>query len=132
MRLHEDGRIAPPLLTRDVAERFVKRWLRQGERAFGAPLTAIAALEYHKNGAPHFHALLTKTEAFNVVQVQWLGDCWRELAGFIRLEEPRSVADCAAYASKYLTKDLDRGTVLLWPSGGPLLRGALEPVAGAR
>ncbi|HUF53821.1 MAG TPA: hypothetical protein VMR52_08620 [Dehalococcoidia bacterium] len=33
--------------------------------------------------------------------------------GYDRLEFPRSVDDCAAYAAKYLVKDIDGGDVPL-------------------
>lgn len=107
-------------MPRDVAQRFVRHWLRVNERANGEPIAAIVALEYHRNRWIHFHALLGGNSLGGELPQAYLKRTWADLAGFARIEAPRSVEDCAAYASKYLVKDLDRGTVLLWPPGGRL------------
>jgi hypothetical protein len=120
VRVKEDGTPVQPAMTRDVAESFVRRWLRGCERDWLGPLTAVAALEYHKNGWPHFHSLIHRPDGFVATERAALVATWEELAGYCRIEEPRSVADCAAYAAKYLTKDLARGTVLFWPAAGHL------------
>lgn len=119
-RLTEAGATVNSPMAPDVAQSFVRRWLRTSERANGEPVAAVVGLEYHKNGWPHFHALLGGNSLGGDVQRSYLEQTWRELAGYCRIEAPRSVADCAAYASKYLVKDLERGTVLLWPPGGRL------------
>jgi cell wall-associated NlpC family hydrolase len=49
-----------------------------------------------------------------------LGQSWFRRHGYARLEAPRSPADTATYAAKYLSKDLSRGDVIFWPPRGPL------------
>lgn len=130
-RLTEDPRVRLRVLTRDVADALVRAWLRANERATGEPIAAVVAMEYHKNGAPHFHGLLGRNGGFSPAERAFLEETWNDLAGFCRIEEPRSVEDCAAYASKYLVKDLARGCILLHPPHGNLREPSRPPRFGA-
>lgn len=121
-RLWEDGRavLRDAPVSADVARGRVRRFLREGEQLLGRKLTAVVALEYQKNGWPHFHPLLSVEGGLQGREIETLGGLWFRLAGGNRLERPRSVGDVSAYASKYLTKGLEEGDVLLWPERGPL------------
>ena len=105
----------------DVAKRHVIRWLRTADKAIGRPIdAAVVALEYQRNGWPHFHPLLRVAGGLQGNELSGLGQTWFRDHGYARLERPREVRDVAAYAAKYLAKDLDKGDVLFWPLRGPL------------
>lgn len=121
-RLREDGsiRLADAPMAGDVARSRVRRWLRDGEQLLGRPVAAVVAMEHHKNGWPHFHGLIGVDGGLRGREIAALGTLWHQRNGWNRIEIPRSVGDCAAYAAKYLTKDLDEGGVLIHPANGPL------------
>ena len=105
----------------DVAKRHVVRWLNEAPRTLGRPVdAAVVALEYHRNGWPHFHPLLRVAGGLQGNELRQLGGAWFKRHGYAKLERPRSRLDVCAYAAKYLAKDLRRGDVLFWPSTGPL------------
>jgi hypothetical protein len=104
----------------DIAKRKVKTWVRAGQELLGRPVAAVVAMEHHKSGWPHFHGLLGVDGGLRGREIEALGRLWFDRNGYNRIEIPRSVGDVAAYAAKYLTKDLDRGGVLIHPSDGPL------------
>jgi hypothetical protein len=103
-----------------VARSRVRTWLKRGEELLGRPVSAIVAMEHHKSGWPHFHGLLGIDGGLRGREREALGRLWFEANGFNKIEVPRSVGDCAAYAAKYLTKELDAGDVLIYPATGPL------------
>lgn len=107
----------------DVAKAHVRRWLREAPRQLGRDVeAAVVALEYQKNGWPHFHPLLRLAGGLQMGDFRELGQAWYRRHGYARLEAPRDQGDVAAYAAKYLTKDLARGDVVFWPQRGPLNR----------
>lgn len=75
------------------------RWSRKG-----IGVGWVRASESHKSGALHYHALLTGTGVTDARRLDWK-DEWFELAGFARVEPPKSQEAVQAYCSKYLTKD---------------------------
>lgn len=105
----------------DVGKRHVMRWLRDvqlpGERQVEA---AVVALEYQKNGWPHFHPLLRLPGGLQKGDIVALGTAWFAPHGYAKLEAPRSATDVCEYAAKYLSKDLGRGDVIFWPRRGPM------------
>lgn len=108
-------------LSPDAALKRVRSWLRASELELRRPITAVVALEHHKSGDPHFHGLLAVSGGLvEGDEITRLHGPWFDRNGFIDLERPRSVYDCAGYASKYLVKELHRGQVLFWPERGPL------------
>ncbi len=121
-RLTEDGqlRLSDAPLASDVARCRVRNFLRDGESLLGRRIAAIVALEYHKNGWPHFHPLLSIEGGLRGGEIASLGGLWFEASGYNRLEVPRSSSDVCSYAAKYLTKGLDRGDIIIWPERGPL------------
>jgi hypothetical protein len=121
-RLSEDGsiRLADAPMAGDVAKSRVRRWLKDGEELLGRPVSAIVAMEHHKSGWPHFHGLLGIDGGLRGREIAALGQLWYGANGFNKIEVPRSVGDCAAYAAKYLTKELDVGGVLIYPARGAL------------
>lgn len=105
----------------DVARANVRRWLGGSARVLGRPVeAAVVALEYQKNGWPHFHPLLRLPGGLQPGDLARLGQAWYGPHGYAKLEPPRSRSDVCAYASKYLAKDLSRGDVLFWPPRGDL------------
>ncbi len=120
LRLTETGATLGAPMAGDIAKRKVRTWVRQGEELLGRPLAAVVAMEHHKNGWPHFHGLIGVDGGLRGREIEALGTLWFERNGYNQVEIPRSVGDVAAYAAKYLTKDLDRGGVLVHPVTGPL------------
>ncbi len=131
-RLREDGsiRLADAPMAGDVARSRVRRWLKDGVELLGRPVAGVVAMEHHKNGWPHFHGLLGIDGGLRGREIAALGQLWFQANGYAELEVPRSVGACAAYAAKYLTKELDAGDVLIYPARGAL-RG-LQTSFGAR
>jgi hypothetical protein len=105
----------------DVARAHVRRWLRDAPKRAGLDVeSAVVALEYQRNGWPHFHPLLRLRGGARAGDFGRLGQSWFKPHGYAKLERPRNQLDVAAYAAKYLTKDLATGDVIFWPPRGPL------------
>lgn len=121
-RLNESGtlRLQGRPLAADIARRSVLTFFDQGEQLLGRRLAGIVALEFHGNLWPHFHPLISVEGGLQGGEIKALGTLWYQRAGGNRLEVPRSLGDVSAYASKYLSKGLDVGDVLMWPKAGPL------------
>lgn len=123
-RLSEDGRVrlgGDRRPGRDAAVANVGYFLREGQRRLGRRIeAAVIALEYQKNGWPHFHPLLRLEGGLQDGDIRQLGPLWFKIAGYGRLEVPRAASEVCAYASKYLSKGLDQGDVVLWPPRGDL------------
>lgn len=120
-RCRPDGRGAFIAPGADVVKSHALKWLRQfGEQHGRSIEAAVVALEYQKNGWPHLHPLLRVEGGLQGGEIRALGTAWYQAHGGNRLEVPRSNGDVAAYAAKYLTKDLARGDVIFWPVRGPL------------
>jgi hypothetical protein len=100
----------------------LQRWLGDSK---GHPSVfieaAVVAVEYQRNEWPHAHPLLRLSGGVGPGSLRVLGQAWFQRHGFALLERPRSASDVAAYAAKYLAKDLDKGDVLFWPSTGSLI-----------
>ena len=119
----------PRPVSNHQAERDFFGWINDVCGSLGRPIEFVAALEYQKNGWPHFHALLhvgglTDGDAG---RIRWL---WNRRHGYVRLEPPRSVANCAAYVSKHIGDDLSKGDILFskgisQPRPRPLADGSL-------
>ena len=105
----------------EAVQKHVRGWLRESERRLGRPIeAAVVAVEAHKSGWPHCHPLLRLGGGLGPGDIATIGQTWYERRGYIRLEVPRTVADVCQYACKYLSKDLGRGDVFLWPQRGSL------------
>lgn len=116
-----DQRRRPGMPGSDVARAHVRRWLRDRSRGPGARVeAAVVALEYQRNGWPHFHPLLRLRGGLAPGDIAELGQGWFKPHGYAKLEAPRSRDAVATYAAKYLTKDLSRGDVIFWPPTGSL------------
>lgn len=109
-------------LTRESAERRALAFLERAEEELGREVGAVVALEYHKNGWPHFHGLMHVQGGVRGHEKRVLGGLWMELAGASQIEPPRAARDVAAYVAKYLVKDLNRGDLVFWPRRGALAR----------
>jgi len=98
------------------------RWSKQG-----TGVRWVRALELQRRGVIHFHALLGGDGLSDLRRLSWM-DAWDELAGWARIEPPRSSEAVRAYCAKYVVKggeiDLggplqDTGVLELWPDGTP-------------
>jgi len=107
-------------LSSDVARSRVKRFLTIAEDALQRRVAALIALEYHKNGWPHFHPLLSIEGGLGGGEIATLSRLWFDACGYNRLEVPRNAGAVCEYASKYLVKGLDIGDVMIWPEKGPV------------
>ena len=101
----------PRAVPGDRAKKDFLGWVNDASGALGRPMEFVCGLEYQKNGWPHFHALLD-LGGVRDGDIARIGPLWYDRYGYDRLEIPRSVGDCAAYAAKYLVKDISRGDVL--------------------
>ena len=65
----------------------------------------VLALEYHKSGVLHFHALLGDIKDLNtsVLRLKYM-DLWKELAGFCKIEKIENDDLVRNYISKYTSK----------------------------
>ena len=106
----------------------VRRWHRVASRRLGQEFVSVVAIETHKSGWPHCHPLIAlpgglsqgdPNLALGKREIETLGQTWYQMAGYAPLEVPHSREAVAAYASKYVVKELDRGDVLFL---GPLKR----------
>jgi hypothetical protein len=112
-------RYGPGRLGAEVAWQHVNSWLEYAPKRLGRPVeAAVVALEYQRNGWPHFHPLLRLAGGLQPHDIERLGSLWVERHGYNRLEPPRNRQDVCAYAAKYLSKDLGRGDILFWPPAG--------------
>lgn len=107
----------PRVISRDMAIGRFKRWIARSESFLGRRIDYVAALQYQRNGWPHFHPLL---DIGTVVDgdIALLGAAWYQENGFGRLEEPRCREAVCEYAARYLARDLACGDVLFSGSLG--------------
>lgn len=120
-RRRSDPGGAPIMPGADVAKAHVRRWLTDAPKSIGRPVeAAVVALEYQKNGWPHFHPLLRLPGGIQRQDLVGLGQAWYGRHGYAKLELPRNRNDVCEYAAKYLAKDLGRGDVIFWPVRGSL------------
>jgi hypothetical protein len=83
--------------------RYGPRWWKHGQGIWW-----VRALEYQQRGVVHLHVLLAGIEG---VPRQTAIRCWRELAGFAKIEPIRNAAAVTRYVSKYVPRggDLEFG-----------------------
>jgi len=84
------------------------RWFKHGKG-----IRWVRSLEFQRRGVIHFHALLGGDGLSHLHRLSWM-DEWDKLAGFARIEPPRSSEAVRAYCAKYVVKG---GEIDL---GGPL------------
>lgn len=103
------------------AKKHVRQLLTRAPKIIGRQVdAAVVALEYQRNGNPHFHPLLRLSGGLQQGDLALLGRWWYDEHGYSRLEAPRGRDAVCAYAAKYLSKDLSRGDVVFWPPRGSL------------
>ena len=73
----------------------------------------VRALEHQRRGVIHYHTLLGGDRLADLRRLSWM-DEWDKLAGFARIEPPRSSDAVRTYCAKYVVKG---GEIDL---GGPL------------
>jgi hypothetical protein len=115
-----DLRLVDASIGGDVAMGRVRRWLREGEQNLGRRIAAVVCLENHRSGHPHFHGLLGIDGGLQYGDIRILSGLWCERNGYNILERPRVIEGYAAYAAKYMSKDLKQGGVIFWPEHGLL------------
>ncbi len=88
-------------------ELYGPRWRERGQG-----VRWVRAMEMQRRGVLHFHALLGG-ERVDELRRLLLMDRWNQLAGFARIEAPRSGRAVRSYCAKYVTKggggELDLG-----------------------
>ena len=117
----------------ETAEKRFRVWISKINRTLYGPRWAkhgkgvrwVRALERQRRGVVHFHALIGGDRLVELRRLTWM-DKWDELAGFARIEPPRSSEAVRRYCAKYVIKggEIDMGGPLrvsslldLWPSG---------------
>ena len=88
---------------------FGRGWERRGEGVFVA-----RALEPHKSGAPHLHALFFAPDLRELRRLDFM-DRWDELAGYARILVPEIGEAACRYVAKYVAKG---GDVEVWAPEG--------------
>ena len=78
------------------------KYFKRVRKESGAPLRYLLVSEAHKDGFPHFHALIHETSAFNPVRHELLTRQWPW--GFTRFKLCPSDSKVAYYVCKYLAK----------------------------
>ena len=105
-------------------ELFGNRWWKRGRG-----VRWIRALELQRRGVIHFHVLLGAPGLGDLRRLRWM-DVWDDLAGWARIEPPRSAGAVRRYCAKYVVKggEIDIGGALpraasrpTWPGRGPVL-----------
>lgn len=107
---------APRRIAFDVARSRVIQWLKKSEKLLDRRIGAVVAMEAHRNGWPHFHALLD-VGGLQYGDISAIGELWFDRNGYAKIELPRDVGGVARYAAKYLSKDA--GDVVFWPRPHP-------------
>lgn len=97
-----------------------RRWINEAKHREPRIEAAVIALEWQKSGAPHLHPLIRVAGGLYGNEFATIGQVWYERHGYAHLEQPRDQLAVSAYASKYLTKQLSDGDIVLWPSRGPM------------
>ena len=117
----------------EAADKRFRIWISKINRSLYGPrwskqkkgIRWVRALELQRRGVIHFHALLGGDGLSELRRLSWM-DEWDKLAGWARIEPPRSSEAVRAYCSKYVVKggeiDLggplkDTGVLDLWPDG---------------
>lgn len=77
----------------------------------GCPIEYVNAIERHKSGWPHSHALVRFPDVDLADPLQLSLATWQkrvaETGGFCRLDRPRVQADVVSYCTKYVVKGGD-------------------------
>ncbi len=81
---------------------FGRRWRKRQDGG----VYWIVAIERHKSGVVHMHALLGATDDLNKIarRLSWM-DHWQSMAGFARIEAVNKDDAAIRYVTKYVTKD---------------------------
>jgi len=70
-------------------------------------MSAVLAIERHKSGNPHAHALLRFPGGLPDTLRHIIQTVFTESGGWCKLEKPRSQGDTLEYVTKYVAKDGD-------------------------
>jgi hypothetical protein len=118
------------LVHRESVEADVKQWVRDSAALIGRRIEYVIALErQHFTGQWHAHPLLD-CGGVDDLEREAMGRMWFDRHGLSKLEYPRDSGDAAAYAAKYLAKDMERGDILLSPRLKQQLEGRVKRLAG--
>ena len=117
----------PPSI--DTSRHHVESWLDELLASSRTFVLGALALEYHKNGWPHWHGLVATGRAGHGLE-RALYHPWYRLYGYARVEaiRPNHAKTISAYCAKYLVKDGGTSVIDWRPRG--LTFGAIESLAG--
>lgn len=99
---------------------FGPRWSKHGQG-----VRWVRALEFQRRDVLHFHVLLGAQGLSDLMRLSWM-DEWDKLAGWARIEAPKSQRRVTGYCAKYVAKggeldlggplsnDVDRWNLPLW------------------
>lgn len=114
----------------EAVVKHLRSWLQESNRRLDGRLeAAVVAVEAHKSGWPHAHPLIRLAGGLQYADLATVGQVWYERRGYAKLEAPKSIDAVSAYAAKYLSKDVQRGDVFLWPERGALTTVQLGAIA---
>lgn len=112
----------------EAADKRFRVWISRINRALygrrwhehGRGVRWVRALERTRRDVVHFHALIGGADIAELRRWSWMRE-WNELAGFARIEPPRSGERVRRYCAKYVTKggEVDVGGPLDAPAPDP-------------
>ena len=107
-RAEDFDRLSPERQFRErvhEANREITLWLKRVRKNSGADLRYILVAERHKSGLPHFHALVSEVDPDKPLRAATIKTAWRLGFSQCKLVALQTDPKCAAYVSKYLSKD---------------------------
>lgn len=108
-----------------------RRWSKHGRG-----IRWVRASESQRRGVIHFHAMIGGPKVDELRRLSWM-DEWADLAGWARIEPPRSAVAVQWYCAKYVVKggEVDLGGRLDAPDPEPSLwspEGAIDALEAAQ
>lgn len=96
----------------EMQDKLFRVWVSKLNRALFGPrwhkkglgVRWVRAREHHKAGGTHYHALMACQGLRDVRRLDWM-DVWEQLAGYARIEEPKTQEDVSGYVAKYMAKE---------------------------
>ena len=91
--------------TRYIITRWACELYGPNAKRSGRTFEGVIAIERHKSGNPHSHALFRAPVPGDSLPLGTFQDIATDTGGWCRVEAPRSQADVSAYCAKYLLKE---------------------------
>jgi len=87
----------------EAADKCFRLWISKINRTIGGQVRWVRALELQRREVIHYHALLGSGGVSELRRLSWM-DKWSHIAGWARIEPPRSDVEVRGYCAKYTAK----------------------------